>query len=208
MKEIITELLDRQKEAKILFDFISDMSKDSKNILLSPILKSSFILLLYNSIEAILTLTLERVHEVVTNTPYKDLSISIKDIWLDYILASKKSCKKEINKLIDGEAVFPSFFNCSKQKSLYSGNIDGKLLHDLMEKYGIGCLCTPDRHRLLYIKNKRNKLAHGEEAFKTASRDLTISDLESLNEACFSALNSLVNQTQTFFEKFKETNKI
>lgn len=73
----------------------------------------------------------------------------------------------------------------------------------MLKKYGIGVLATANQHKLLEIKNKRNRIAHGEEMFKEACRHLTITELRSFQDACFDAIENVLDQASVYISTNK-----
>jgi hypothetical protein len=71
------------------------------------------------------------------------------------------------------------------------------------KRYGIGTLKTRNRNLLLIVKNKRNAIAHGEQSFKEACREMTINDIEKLIKATFVALDDIIQQVNDYFSQKK-----
>jgi hypothetical protein len=195
-----SDLNEKKIEANILSELISEISKQKKSVQKASILKSAYILLLYNIIESTTTNILERIHEAASTEKYINLSSQLRVLWVDYYFNKHPEKNRQLNleNTISGAATFPTLREFSKFISLFSGNLDGRKLNDLLIKYGIGTLNTPDKELLLTIKNKRNKIAHGEEMFKEACRHFTVAELVSLQTACFNALDSFVDQADSY----------
>ncbi|HDZ9535851.1 TPA: hypothetical protein RUZ93_003502, partial [Vibrio cholerae] len=62
---------------------------------------------------------------------------------------------------------------------------------------------TPEN--ILTIKNKRNKLAHGEESFRKSCRSHTIAELQELGDSLKKLLDKFIELIEDFVnnEKFK-----
>lgn len=195
-----SDLREKKNEANILIELITDISCQKKSVQRASILKSAHILLLYNMIESTATNVFERIHEVASAEKYINLSPHLRALWVDYYFNKhpEKSRHSNLEKTISGIATFPTLREFSKLISLFSGNLDGRKLNELLLKYGIGKLNTPDRGLLLTIKNKRNKIAHGEEMFKESCRHFTLTELVLLQTACFNALDSFVDQADNY----------
>ena len=51
------------------------------------------------------------------------------------------------------------------------------------------------------VKTKRNNLAHGDEAFGEAARDLTIEELEDIKDEVFVFLDEVLDGMKLFYER-------
>lgn len=203
MISIKTELDDKKIEANTMLEFISEASTLKASVLRVSILKSAYILILYSMIESISTLILVKLHEIIATEQYANLRVELKILWVDFFFkkSSEKNYQEHLDKIINNDILFPSLEDFSKKITLFSGNLDGRAIDKLLKKYGIGYLRTSDRDKLIIIKDKRNKLAHGEEMFKESCRNMTISELEILQTATFSALDSIVIQVDKYIDE-------
>ena len=184
------DVAEKKQEAQILLDLVSEVSARPESIVRAAILKSAHMLLLYNAIESTTTIVLERIHDVLAREQYSDLRPEIRKLWTEYFFQrhSEKSRFGHLEGTIRGEAKFPRLSDFLDHVNLFSGNLDGRAISELLAKYGIGSLNTVDRAKLLDIKSKRNRIAHGEEMFKEACRNYTVGEMGSYQAACFNAL--------------------
>ena len=205
MINVKSELDQKKSEANTMLEFISEVSELKASVLKVAILKSAYILILYNMLESTSTLILQKLHEVIATEQYADLRVELKSLWVDFLFKknSEKNYQKLLDNIINKNISFPSLDDYSKRITLFSGNLDGKEIDKLLKKYGAGCLTTSDRGKLLIIKNKRNKLAHGEEMFKESCRNMTIAELKILQKATFNALDSMVMQVDKYVDERK-----
>lgn len=206
MISIKTELKEKKYEVEQMLELIKEVSDLNNKIVKVSILKSAYILLLYNTIESTITMIFERVHEVLNSVSYIDLIPEVKNIWVDFFFKknSEKKYREHLDQIINGDLKFPSFGgDFSNRIKPFSGNLDGRELDKLMKLYGIGSLNTPDRAKLLKIKDKRNKLAHGNEMFKESCRNMTIGELDTLQKATFEALDNIVDQVGVYISEKK-----
>ncbi len=205
MRGIRARVQERKSEAETLMELLGDVIKQPNSVVRSAILKSAHVLMLYNVIEATATEVLERIHEVISKEKYSDLSPEIRKLWAEYFFC-KQAEKKRFGNLeatIGGEACFPQLKEFLDHINLYSGNLDARAINVVLKKYGMGVLTTPDQHKLLEIKNKRNRIAHGEEMFKEACRHLTVKELESFQIACFDSIESVLDMATGFISTNK-----
>jgi len=202
MSDLQIALSEKKIEANQMFEIISDIQRSDieSAITKAAMLRSAFVLLLYNMIESTAFLVFERIHERVATEHYGSLGSEMRRIWVDYFFSNHRSNDHHIHMegTLDQTLKFPLLEIFSKKVKLFSGNLDGKKLNELLKKYGIGPITTPGREKLVTVKNRRNSVAHGEDMFKEACRDLSDSDLIELRDATFAALDDLVGNVESF----------
>lgn len=194
------ELVDKKLEAQILLDLIAELSTQPSAVTKIAMLKSAVVLLFYNMIESMTTIVLTRVHEVVRTESYANLRDELRVLWVDYFINKhpEKNRFQNLEETIGGHISFPVLDDYLKRINLFSGNLDARALDDILKQYGMNALASPGREKLLEIKNKRNKIAHGEEMFKEACRSKTTSEILELRDACFNALDNMVSQADVY----------
>lgn len=171
----------RIEEAKLILEMIKDYEKVRLSIKKLVILKSSLILLLYNTIESTMYCSLEELHSRLKMKTYRELNDKLKLIYANYYIKNigqNKLCKEVLDNITQDKFFFPSLSNYEKKINLFNGNLDGKKINEILSLYGIKNIKNNDFKYLLLIKNKRNKLAHGEESFSESLRNFTYSELE------------------------------
>lgn len=202
MSYLQSALSEKKIEANQMFDIISDIKRSDieSASTKAAMLRSAFVLLLYNMVESTAFLVFERVHERVATEHYGSLGDEMRRIWVDYFFSHHGSGDHHIHMegTLEKTLKFPLLEKFSKKVKLFSGNLDGRKLNELLKKYGIGPITTPGREKLVTVKNKRNSVAHGENMFKEACRDLSDSDLIELRDSTFSALDELVKNVESF----------
>lgn len=205
MRAIFNDVNEKKYEASILLNLVKDKGDSKHSVLTTAILKSSYILLLYNMIESTLTLVIERIHDDLSSTMYKSLCSEIKSLWVTFYFKKhpEKFYEDNFENSLNGTLKFPKYSEYCKRVKVFSGNLDAREISKILRNYGIGQLCTLDRDLLLIVKNKRNKLAHGEQMFKEACRDMTLNEMEKCQEATFGALDSILEQTEVYLSEKK-----
>ncbi len=193
----------KKEESQLLLSLVKELEVERKPVVLTAILKSSHILLLYNALESTMSITLERVHDELTGCEFKDLNDDLRELWANYYFAQypEREYINNLERTLNGELHFPSFKDYGKRVTPFAGNLDARKISATMKKYGITELTTPDRGKLLTVKNKRNILAHGEEMFKEACRILTIRELEECQNAVFNAIDCIYDNTFQYISK-------
>jgi hypothetical protein len=200
MLSVKADFKERFEESEVFLNHIkSGISNSSIRVQESSMLKSSYMLLLYNLIESTITSTLDEVHAKVSTVSYVDASNKVKRLIIDYHFGTSKKCNmRQLNEFLEGECKLPIYSEFSKKVRLYSGNLDAKEIDQLLTRYGIGKLTSQNKDKLLIVKNKRNKIAHGEVMFKEACRHYSVQDLEKVTMAVFDALNEVINMSESY----------
>lgn len=191
-------------DIQVLFDHINEIeSAKSSSVHKVSILKSSFIILLYNTIESTTRLLLDKVHEEASKYDYDQLSEKLKILFVEYYFASQngKNHKKNLDMIVIKSLTFPNFNEFENRIKTFSGNLDSREIDKILSKYGIGKITTENKEKLLIVKNIRNKIAHGEEMFKESCRHFTLSDIELIKSATEKVLNDIIHQTENYLSR-------
>lgn len=202
MSDIKLKLSVRKSEANEMLELISYVQNSGigNAITKAAMLRSAFVLLLYNMVESTAFLVFERIHERVALENYGALGNEMRKIWVDYFFSNHKPSTHHTH--MEGTLTqtikLPSLEDFSKRVKLFSGNLDGLKINELLKKYGVQLITDPGREQLRIVKNRRNSLAHGEDMFKDACRDLSDSDLAGLRDSTFSALDNLIGNVEDF----------
>jgi hypothetical protein len=208
MNSVMADFQERSDSVKSLLSHIESVSSINGNVDITIILKSGFYVALYNNIEATIYSILERVHEECNKCHFVDLSPKIKDKFLHYHFGNGDLNIKRKRKLAEDFAssnlTFPYLSEYQKVKTVFSGNLDCFKIREVFKSYGIivGNVKGNAEHILL-VKNKRNKIAHGEQSLSEAGLQVTNKKLgevqKSVNEALFdfiSYADLFLNQRQ------------
>ncbi|WP_286258488.1 MAE_28990/MAE_18760 family HEPN-like nuclease [Pseudoalteromonas apostichopi] len=203
MHTLKDDFQEKRKEADILMNHIQDLSSEIGNVNKVAILKSAFIILLYNVVESTTVLTLERVHEKVSRYKYSELSQPLKKLFVEYYLFGENKNKQQsmLNLIMSNSLTFPGYDEFTKKVNLFSGNLDARELSKILGRYGIGKITSLNKDKLLTVKNKRNKIAHGEVMFKECCRNSTFDELKSIKIAIFDALEQMIASTEIYFNQ-------
>lgn len=161
------------------------------------ILKSGFILALYNLVEATISNAILDIYKKISSKSYKynDIIPQIREIWISNklnIVNSNKLKSQIIDKIIND-----NIYMDEKYLSI-SGNLDAKQIRTICHKHNIN-ISHQKCDNLLMVKNKRNALAHGTESFTNASRDFTISQLEEIYNEIINFMNSILKDIENYY---------
>lgn len=177
-------------------------------------LRASLIIMLYNVVEFVITKCLSRIHSEFNkkNLQYHSCNHDVKQLLLRYYISiikdddiekSSESLLTLMEHLHNNEKINLSFEEFSKKESLYSGNLDSRLINKIFSKYGLEL--NLECSELKTIKDIRNKLAHGEESFEEIGRNLTTQYLRNIAGKSFTFMESVMVLTSTYLntEQYK-----
>ncbi|WP_156180965.1 MAE_28990/MAE_18760 family HEPN-like nuclease [Desulfovibrio sp. TomC] len=195
LASVVSDLTRKKAEAEILLSEIQKKEKGVGNALLCTVLKSSIVLVLYNTVESTMYSVLEILHEKCQAKHFNELSDCQKEIFalMHFGKNGSKRYKENIELTISGELKFPSFESYSDGEKIFSGNLDARRINKILAVYGVRYSVDKAYGRsFLEVKTLRNKLAHGECSFSMACRNKLVTDIESMSGHIFTGLNNIV----------------
>lgn len=168
----------------------------SLNVEKSVITKSSIILMIYNMVEGVFSLLLQEFFDFLSEKK-SDFEKIPKELQIIITKYHIKCIKENPEALLDfwkQEYIeIPSFLNYRKKIEIFSGNLDALQIRKILKEFKVTFNRNKNDEKLLYIKNLRNGLAHGEIQFSSACRDKTDKEIkEYMNSAC-DILNRVIN---------------
>jgi hypothetical protein len=172
-------------------------NKDTKIIdnQLSIILKANGFLLLYNLIEATVRNSISAIFNSIhsTNATFKDLTDELQKLWISQeIKQMKQDDLLSFSKKILEDELLTFKAECVN----ISGNIDARKIREIAKQFGYQ---EPKNGRdLLTIKEKRNKLAHGEYTFVEIGKDYTVQELLKFKDATKDYLSIVLSEIENF----------
>ena len=169
------------------------------------ILKASLILMLYNVIESTICNLLTELFDTIIkkNKSIDKLPNRLQDTIYTYYL---KIIDKDIKKLKEFRGCDNikicniSYLDINKHFKLFSGNLDSKLIREISKKLGVDLPNNIDEPYLLFIKNTRNRLAHGEKKFSEACQDITLDEIKKMCRKVTIYLEEVTNTYEFFLE--------
>ncbi len=211
---------ERKAEIEFYYSILKDLDEATGriNTLDNPrferILKSNFLLMLYNFIEACITTAFIELYEGIEmqETTYQQLIEKVQRIWSDHKLstASESTAKSQTYKKIvydildDVLASNHVEFNISDRqkftKSIVqnSGNLDARSIRTLLEKHNIDFEDKSEKAKIKIVREKRNMLAHGEESFGDSARDYTVSEFEDFKDEVLNFIDDVLQQIAVY----------
>lgn len=204
------EYRNKSSEIKIYYNYIH-LNKENLESNLFKILKANLFLMLYNLVESSVRNSLEEIHNSIKseNISYNNCIDEIKALWVEYNY--KKFVQKsafDITGIIDSISLDKIIMDYSdyseKVKSNdISGNIDGQKIRKISEKYSIEKNRRINGHKLLTIKNNRNRLAHGEVTFSEIGQNYTLEELKKMKKECIIYLKEYLFNVENYINSKK-----
>ena len=176
-------------------------------------MKASCIILLYNIIESTIIHCLQSLYDAVHDDrlKYKDLTDDIKYMWVKsqypYNIQSKQM-RDKTKEIMDGIEINLIKFDTNTYNDI-SGNLDMRKIKELAKSLGIDMELYKMQDKdiiandFLSIKNKRNKLAHGEDSFSSIGSVLTFSDLRRYKDNVYVFLGMVIDKFDDFIKNKK-----
>lgn len=204
---------DRKSEIEFYYSVIVDYDTNGSSVINTVdnmkffrIMKSNFILMLYNLVESTISNGLEEIYESLKNDgcKYNDVIDKIQILWRDYkireiykpesLLKTYTNRVKEIVDDITNE--IPILLN--KNMSGINGNLNAKIIKEICNKHNIRYRVIDDNQVLDHVRRKRNALAHGDESFSKCARDLNVQDLEEIKDTIIRFLSAIVTGMEKY----------
>lgn len=198
---------DRKSEIEFYFSVMVDIDDETKQTLNTidntrffRIMKSNFLLMLYNLVEATFTTGMLEIYDKLKqdNCSYESVIDEIQNIWRDYKV-------KEVYKPDSGLSTYTNRvhkivlditqntpLSLSKAMLGINGNLNAKQIKEICDRHRIRYCVTGDQMALEKVKKKRNSLAHGDESFSRCARDLTLTDLETIKDTVLQFIQEIL----------------
>lgn len=190
-------LEDRKSEIEFYYSVMVDIDNNSNDTLRTVdnqrffrIMKSNFLLMLYNLVEATFTTGMLEIYDQLKSDgcSYANVIDEIQNIWRDYKIKEvykSDSSLSTYTKRVQGivlDITQNTPLVLSKSMMGINGNLNARQIKAICDKHRIRYCVSDDQLVLEKVKKKRNSLAHGDESFSVCARDLTILDLESIKD--------------------------
>lgn len=230
MLQVKQSFADRVEEINLFYKLLSDINKreaqlifpnegdirENIDVRVSPILKSSASLQLYNLVESTISNCLVKIHTSFTDDTlhYSNLSDEIQQLWVkfhyDYFkkTSNEKDILHNLKLLIDTWVtntlpVTLTYEEFTKYNTGgdFSGNLDYKQIRKLSEKYGIEFDLKCEE--IGSIKSRRNKLAHGEISFEEQGRQDSIEYMIVLKDKAIDFLTQFLQAVDSYITNAK-----
>ncbi len=214
MKEAMKLFKKRSEEINFYYDTLLDIEsgnlniKTSDNTKFSKILKSNFLLMLYNFIEACIREGFDEVYKHINNRKisYSDLIEHIQQIWSNYEITPSahktdttkaETYQKRMDYILQS-ATTKKEIELSEKYLALRGNLDARYIRELLNKHNIPITDKRDKNKINTIKLIRNELAHGRISFIEGARDLSILDLKEFKDEVFDFIESVLDSMMIY----------
>ena len=223
MDSVNSDFDKRKDEINEYFSFLEKMNYENikltytkenstEEFIISTKLQRIFIantfLLLYNLVESTIRNSIVAIYNKIKDDEiiYDDLSEEIKQIWLHKnskkfsIYSNDNTIEVNLHNIIN-DIINREIIILTKDDIYISGNIDAQEIRKLAKK--IGFKESSDGRHLVEIKEKRNRLAHGEHTFHDVGKDFTYNDLNEYKENTITYLEDVINKINEFITNKK-----
>jgi len=225
MDSVNSDFNKRKDEVNEYFSFLEKLNNENiklnytkenttEEFIISTKLQRIFIantfLLLYNLVESTIRNSIVAIYNKIQDDEiiYNDLSEKIKQIWLHKngkkfsIYSNNNTIEVNLQNIIN-DIINKEIILLTKDDIHISGNIDALEIRKLANK--IGFEKSINGRHLVDIKEKRNRLAHGEHTFHDIGKDFTYNDLNNYKETTFIYLEDVIHKIKNFidYEKYK-----
>lgn len=216
MRETI-ELYDSRKAEVIFyyqvlakFDLNIPPNLTTDNARLFKIMKSNFLLMLYNLIEACIVSGMMEIYASIAaeTCHYQTIIGEIKKIWINQEISKVYSSSTGRNAYIRSVTDMitwviderPIVLTKEYIGSNWGGNLDAKKITELCDKHRIRYVAKDKDGSLLKIRHKRNALSHGDVSFSECARDITVTDLYEIMNGTFCFLYGILTGMKTYYD--------
>ncbi len=187
---------------KIYDDFVTERIEHQ---FLVALVANSF-LILYNLIESTVRNSIIEIYSKIEEeeVTYELLSDNLKNIWIKQTTSNLKENNFRPETLRDyvydvaKDILSRETIKFAKDKMDFSGNLDAKQIRKVADN--IGFQRPRDGRKLEEIKNRRNRLAHGEQTFYDVGKDFTVSDLIVFKNETFIFLSDTIGKIESYID--------
>lgn len=210
-----TALFDgRKREIEFYFSIMTDIDSDTgrirtiDNSRFLRILKSNFLLMLYNLIEACIASGMQEIYESLRSNEscYTDLIDEVRILWSNHRIGEiyksagvRSSYEKAVQDILE-QAINHQPIILDRHSLLISGNLDAKQIKALCDKHRIRYVASDNDGCLRTVKEKRQNLAHGDESFGDCARDLSLGDLERMKDQVIGFIECILNGMRDYYD--------
>ena len=215
MQNTFSILTDRTQEIEFYFSIMVEIDNGSPDIHIVDntrfykIMKSNFLLMLYNLVEACIVSGMMEIYEDLKNDgcSYNQVIREIQEIWSKYKIneiygpaTERVAYENRVQQIIQ-DITTNSPIILSKDALGISGNLNAKKIKDICDRHRIRYRLATRGESLERVKRERNNLAHGDVSFSDCARDLTISDLEDIKDEVVLFLTGILDGMKNYYDQ-------
>lgn len=206
---------DRKNEIEFYYSIMVEIDNGSANIntidnrRFYKIMKSNFLLMLYNLVEACIVSGMMEIYEDLKNNgcSYNQVIREIQDIWSKskineiYGPTTERTAYENRVRQIIQDITTNTPIVLSKEALGINGNLNAKKIKKICDKHKIRYRLQNQGESLERVKRERNSLAHGDVSFSDCARDLTIGDLEDIKDEVVQFLQDILNGMKDYYDQ-------
>ena len=216
MYNTISLFEERKRELEFYFSILLDIDSGNPNVqtidnsAFFKILKSNFILMLYNMIESCVVSGIMEIYDELKRDAcsYDEVIEEIKTIWRNRIIAeayssrqSKQSTyEKKVEEIINTIATKTPIFLTKIELNSIAGNLDANKIKNICDKHRIRYVIEGETENLKTVRQKRNSLAHGDVSFSDCARDLTMAELEKMKDDVLVFMQNILDGMKRYYD--------
>lgn len=206
---------DRKEEIEFYYSIMLDVESrtgridtvDNNRFL--KIMKSNFLLMLYNLVEACVVSGMMEIYEELKNDrcSYNSLIKEIQEIWAKYQINEiygaatervtyENRIQKIINSITNNSPVI-----LSKDHLGIKGNLNARKIKQICDKHCIRYRLQTKGESLERIKLERNNLSHGDVSFSDCARDFTLGDLDNIKNEVYLFLEGILKGMKNYYDE-------
>lgn len=179
------------------------------------ILKSSYILMLYNFVESAVTIFITSIYDTIRDKKiaYSDASDELQKLWVENLLSDsfdqnssymtfKNKAIEVINNVLNDNTVSLEIYKIPG----LSGNINFRMIKNICLTHGIKLKSNSrsqddnGEYSINTIKEDRNALAHGRKSFIECSKNYSVNDLNNFTIEIIKLLDDLSESVSVYIE--------
>lgn len=194
---------ERVNDVEVYFTFIDSYITSCTNDDLNKILKSNLLLMLYNLIESSMGNAVQEIHNEIYNrkVSFDTLNTDLKKRLIKYLKNNLNPDQfvKGVNNI-----ALDIIKQCFDKQKLFNGNIDSKKIQELSKNYGFSSDTDYKQTHygscLVYIKGRRNDLAHGTYSFTEVGKEYSLGDLELMKKETINYLSEIIKNIERYLK--------
>ena len=208
---------ERKEEIEFYYSVLVEIDRENSSIQtidnarLFRIMKSNFILMLYNLVESTVSTGMLEIYESIKNNSctYRNMVQELQTLWRDakvkQVYSSSAELKMYTNRVkeIVNNITTNAPFVLEKNMLNINGNLNAGRIKHICDDHKIRYNVVDDNNKLEEVRKKRNSLAHGDESFSQCARDITLSDLESIKEIIIRFLQGIIQGMEDYCDNKK-----
>lgn len=206
---------DRKEEINFYYSIMVEIETSDGDITtidnnrLIKIMKSNFLLMLYNLVEACIVSGMMEIYENLKNDgcSYGSVISEIQNIWSKreineiYGPATERSAYENRVQRIIQNITEASPIVLSRDALGISGNLNAKKIKEICDNHRIRYRLETRGESLERIKLERNNLAHGDVSFSDCARDFSLNDLDTIRDEVFLFLGGILDGMKKYYDE-------